>query len=119
VVHPDVDPDHVLGPVGKWIDLRHQERESHSIFLASSSALTTAEPQLNANAAHPRKDTGSAHGSLPGFPTIPPNVVVPAKVGSQPGTKTVQLSPPPTVAGDYPYTPDCCDKETNPVIKVQ
>jgi hypothetical protein len=57
--------------------------------------------------------------SLPGFPTIPPNVVVPAKVGSRPGTKPVQLNPPPTVAGDYPYSPDCCDKETNPVIKVQ
>jgi hypothetical protein len=53
---------------------------------------------------------------LPGFP---PNVVVPAKVGSHPGTKTVQLNPPPTVKGDYEYTPNCCGKETNPVIKVQ
>jgi hypothetical protein len=57
--------------------------------------------------------------SLPGFPTIPPNVVVPARVGSQPGTKTVQLDPPPTVKGDYPYTADCCDQLTGPVIKVQ
>jgi hypothetical protein len=57
--------------------------------------------------------------SLPGFPTIPPPVVVPARVGSQHGTKTVPLNPPPTVKDDYPYTPDCCHKETNPVIKVQ
>jgi hypothetical protein len=52
---------------------------------------------------------------LPGFP-VP--VVVPAKVGSQPGTATVTLNPPATVKGDYKYTADCCDK-TNPVIKVQ
>jgi hypothetical protein len=57
--------------------------------------------------------------SLPGFPAIPPIVVVPARVGSNPGTKTVPLNPPPTVKRDYPYTPDCCDKETGPVIKVQ
>jgi len=57
--------------------------------------------------------------TLPGFPHIPPPVVVPAKVGSKPGTKTVTLNPPPTVKCDYPYTPDCCNKETNPVIKVQ
>jgi hypothetical protein len=56
---------------------------------------------------------------LPGFPPIPPDVVVPAKVGSHPGTKTVQLNPPPMAKGDYEYTPDCCGKETNPVIKVQ
>jgi hypothetical protein len=37
------------------------------------------------------------------------DVVVPAKVGSQPGTKTVPLNPPPTVKGDYKYTPDCCN----------
>jgi len=57
--------------------------------------------------------------TLPGFPPIPPNVVVPAKVGSQPGTITVPLNPPPTVPGSYPYTPDCCDSDTPPVIKVQ
>jgi len=44
LLHPDVDPDHVLGPVGNWIDLRH--RESHSVFLASSLGLTAAEPHL-------------------------------------------------------------------------
>ena len=50
---------------------------------------------------------------LPGFP--PPPVVIPAK-----STRTVPLNPPPTVKGDYEYTPDCCGKkETNPVIKVQ
>jgi|HubBroStandDraft_5_1064220.scaffolds.fasta_scaffold1726458_1 hypothetical protein len=57
--------------------------------------------------------------ALPGFPKIPPPVTVPAKVGSTPGTITVPLNPPPTQTGDYEYTPDCCDLETNPVIKVQ
>jgi hypothetical protein len=57
--------------------------------------------------------------NLPGFPSIPPNVQVPARVGSQPGTKTVTLNPPPTVAGTYTYTPDCCDQGTPPQIKVQ
>ena len=57
--------------------------------------------------------------ALPGFPSIPPNVQVPAKVGSQAGSKTVILNPPPSVAGSYSYTPDCCDQAGPPVIKVQ
>jgi len=56
---------------------------------------------------------------LPGFPSIPPDVQVPARVGSQPGTTTVPLNPPPSVAGTYDYTPDCCDEETPPTIKVE
>jgi len=47
------------------------------------------------------------------------DLVVPAKVGSQPGTKRVPLTPPPMVKGDYEYTPDCGNQETNPAIKVQ
>ena len=57
--------------------------------------------------------------NLPGFPTIPPNVQVPARVGSQAGSKTVTLNPPPSVAGTYTYAPDCCDPGTPPEIKVQ
>ncbi len=58
---------------------------------------------------------------LPGFPPIPPDVQVPARVGSQPGTITVPLNPPPSVVNPkgYPYTPACCDEDTNPTIKVQ
>ena len=57
--------------------------------------------------------------ALPGFPPIPPNVQVPARVSSNDGTKTVPLNPPPSVTGTYTYTPDCCDGETAPTIKVE
>ena len=54
--------------------------------------------------------------NMPGWPTTDP--VIPKKVGSTPGTGTVQLSQSATV-GTYPYTPNCCDQQTPPAIKVQ
>jgi hypothetical protein len=49
--------------------------------------------------------------TLPGWPTTDP--VITAK-----STQPVNLTQPAT-AGDYTYTPSCCRKRTNPVIKVQ
>jgi len=64
---------------------------------------------------HPEPcDLGSC--DLPGWPTTDP--VVPAAANGVAGTLTLQLSPP-TAKGGYPYSPDCCDDETNPQIKVQ
>jgi hypothetical protein len=54
--------------------------------------------------------------TMSGWPTTDP--VVPAKNGATPGTLTVQLSSS-AVAGDYTYTPSCCNKRGAPVIKVQ
>jgi hypothetical protein len=54
---------------------------------------------------------------LPGWPSG--TQTVPKRQGSTAGSLTVPLNPPPTTPGDYPYTPDCCDKETDPKIKVQ
>ncbi len=52
--------------------------------------------------------------TMPGFP-VPTSI--PAKQGSNPGSKTVNLSQPAQV-GNYPYTADCCDVATGPAIKV-
>ena len=49
--------------------------------------------------------------TIAGWPTTPP--VITKKT-----TQSVPLSTPATT-GDYTYTPDCCGKRTNPVIKVQ
>jgi hypothetical protein len=59
-------------------------------------------------------DLGSC--KLPGWPK--PDPWVPAEAKGVAGTLTLQLSPP-IAKGDYPYKPDCCGKETDPVIKVQ
>jgi DNA-binding CsgD family transcriptional regulator len=53
LVHPDVDPDHVLGPVGKWIDLRHQELSFP--FNLSRMFLRIDRGRTTPYAAHPRK----------------------------------------------------------------
>jgi hypothetical protein len=53
---------------------------------------------------------------MPGWPTTDP--VIPGKQGSTPGSLAVDLSTPAT-QGTYDYTPDCCDEETGPQIKVQ
>ena len=53
---------------------------------------------------------------MPGWPTTDP--VIPGRQGSTPGTGIVYLTEP-AQAGTYDYTPDCCDQETGPQIKVQ
>lgn len=54
--------------------------------------------------------------NLPNANPAGPNYTVPARSGSTPGTMTITFTP---TAGNYPYTPDCCDKDTQPVIIVQ
>jgi len=49
--------------------------------------------------------------TIAGWPTTDP--VIAAKT-----TQSVPLSTPAT-AGDYTYTPNCCTKRTDPIIKVQ
>jgi hypothetical protein len=54
--------------------------------------------------------------TIAGWPATDP--VIPAKQGSTPGSKTVQLSVAAAV-GSYTYVASCCSKRNNPVIKVQ
>jgi hypothetical protein len=54
--------------------------------------------------------------TMPGWPTTPP--LIPAKEGSKYGIGIVSLSKP-AAAGDYTYTPNCCNTGTPPTIKVQ
>jgi hypothetical protein len=54
--------------------------------------------------------------TMPQWPKTPP--VIPKRQGGTPGVGIVQLTAPAT-QGKYDYTPNCCDKQNNPQIKVQ
>jgi hypothetical protein len=54
---------------------------------------------------------------MPGWPTTDP--VIPKKKDGVAGTQVVDLTEPAVAGNTYDYTPDCCDEETPPQIRVQ
>jgi len=84
--------------------------------VCAGGTISTTTSSITFTNHHPQPcDLGSC--TLPGWPIADP-VVPAAQKNGVAGTLTLQLSPP-IPKGDYPYSPDCCDKGTNPEIKVQ
>jgi len=83
--------------------------------VCAGGTISTTTNSITFENHHPQPcNLGSC--TIPGWPT--PNPVVPARANGVAGTWILQLSPP-IPKNDYPYHPNCCDKQTDPAIKVQ
>jgi hypothetical protein len=83
--------------------------------LCGGGTIAVGATSVTFSNSHPEPCTITS-STMPGWPTTPP--VIPAKQGSNNGIGIVPISIP-ARAGDYTYTPNCCKKRMNPVIKVQ